>query len=63
MKLTKKVIEKKYNCELIRDFGFDDSHLYWVAHENESSDKGFKFADGLTLKELVENIEKKLKKQ
>ena len=60
MKLTKKVIEKKYNCQLHKDTGFDDSHKFWVALENENVDDSveqkFIYADGWTLSELVENI-------
>jgi len=62
MQLTKKIIEKKYNCQLDRDFGFDDHHLFWRAHENESDDKDltFEYAEGWTLQELVDDIESRL---
>lgn len=60
MKLTKKMIEKKYNCHLIKDFAFEDERLFWVAYENESDNKKFVYADGWTLKELIENIEKRI---
>jgi hypothetical protein len=55
-----KNISKKYNCDVFRDFGFDDSHKFWVACENENDDMKFIHADGWTLAELVENIENKL---
>lgn len=59
MKYTKSVIEKKYNCQLHKDTGFDDSRKFWVAFENEddSEEQKFTYADGWTLSELVENIE------
>ena len=61
MSLTKKYVERKYNCQLHRDIGFDYSHKFWVAFENESDNQRFIHADGWDLKELVENIEEKLK--
>jgi hypothetical protein len=57
MVLRSKDIAKKYNCDVFKDNGFDDSHKFWVAHENESDDMKFVHADGWTLAELVENIE------
>jgi len=62
MKLTKKNIEKKYNCQLLRDNGFDDSHLFWTAYPNNEDIKenDWDYADGWTLAELVENIETQL---
>ena len=62
MQLTKNTIEKKYNCILIRDFGFDDSHLFWTAHENDEGDLGEWLAEGWTLKEIVEELESRQSK-
>jgi hypothetical protein len=63
MNLTKKYVEKKYNCQLHKDTGFDDSRKFWAAFENESEteEKKFTHADGWTLAELVENIKEQLK--
>jgi hypothetical protein len=59
MALTSKRIEKKYNCQVFRDKGFDGSGSYWVACENgdNEDEKKFIYADGWNLVELVENIE------
>jgi len=62
MSLTRSQIMKKYNCDVFKDFGFDDSHKYWVAHENQNNDMKFVYADGWTLKELVEDIEETIRK-
>ena len=56
---SKKQLEEIYNCEIFKDFGFDDSHLYWVANglPIEGTDECiFDYADGWTLDELHENI-------
>lgn len=60
MVLRSKDIAKKYNCNVFKDIGFDDSHKFWVAYENESDDMKFIYADGWTLAELVENIKTKI---
>ena len=59
MSLTSKGVAKKYNCNVFRDNGFDDSRKFWVAFENEDDDvePKFGYADGWTLQELVDNIE------
>lgn len=56
MKLTKKVIEKKYNVTLDRDFGFDDSHKFWRAFSKDEDSE--LYAEGWTLAEIVEELEK-----
>jgi hypothetical protein len=63
MALTIKIVAKKYNCNVSKDNGFDDSHKFWVALEKDEEDKELKFeyADGWTLQELVKNIESKIK--
>ena len=59
---TKKQLEELYNCEIFRDFGFDNSHLFWVANglplTEDGDDDLFDYADGWTLDELHENIRK-----
>lgn len=30
-KYSKKQLEELYNCIIFKDFGFDDSYLFWVA--------------------------------
>ena len=62
MGLTSKYVSKKYNCDVFRDNGFDDSHKFWVALENQKDDKEpkFEYAEGWTLQELVEDIESKI---
>lgn len=60
MTFRSKDIAKKYNCNIFKDSGFDDSRKFWVACENENDDMKFIYADGWTLVELVENIESKL---
>ena len=60
MKLTSKTIAKKYECEVFRDSGFDDNHLFWVAYHKPDENSEFEewtYADGWTLAELVENID------
>jgi hypothetical protein len=61
MQLTKKKIMKKYSCDVFKDAGFDDKRKYWVALPNDNNDS-FCYADGWTLEELVENIEKDINK-
>lgn len=56
--MDSKTLAKKYDCEIFRDFGFDDKRKYWVAIGNKEA--GFEYADGWTLKELKESIEKKM---
>ena len=62
MNLTSKQIAKKYNCDVFKDSGFDDSRKFWVAFENQEDDKEpkFEYAEGWTLQELVEDIESKI---
>jgi len=55
MSLTKKYIEKKYNCSLHKDFGFDDRYKFWRAFSNDEDSN--LYAEGWTLSELVEDIE------
>lgn len=69
MALTSKGTAKKYKCNVIRDSGFDGSHLFWTAipindEDNEDDDweADWDYADGWTLAELVENIERQLSK-
>lgn len=60
-KYSKKQLEEIYNCEIFKDFGFDDSHLFWVANglPIEGTDEYlFDYVDGWTLDELHENIRK-----
>lgn len=58
MQLTKKAIEKKYKCILTRNFGFDESRLFWTAHENNEGDLGKYLADGWTLAEIVRELDR-----
>ena len=63
MNLTKEYIEKKYNCILIRDSGFDDSRLVWTAFEKDEEDEeelGEYLADGWALAEIEKKIIKKV---
>lgn len=63
-KYSKKQLEELYNCEIDKDFGFDDSHLFYVALGYELTKDGddalFDYADGWTLDELHENIREKI---
>lgn len=61
MQLTKKVIEKKYNCILEKDSGFDDSHKFWRALPKD--DNVELYAEGWTLSEIVEELEERLNKK
>lgn len=49
--MTKKELEKKYDVQLSKDFGFDDSRKYWVCMKD-----GDYFCDGWTLKEIEEKL-------
>lgn len=59
-KYSKKQLEELYNCDIFKDFGFDDSHLFWVAQGLPFTENGddclFVHADGWDLDELHENI-------
>lgn len=59
-KYSKKQLEELYNCEIFKDFGFDDSHLFWVVQGLPLTENGddylFTYADGWDLNELHENI-------
>lgn len=61
-KYSKKQLEELYNCDIFKDFGFDDGHLFWVAQGLSFTEDGddylFIYADGWTLDELHENIRK-----
>ena len=52
--------EDLYNCEIFKDSGFDNSHLFWTAHGLPLTEDGedilFTYADGWDLSELHENI-------
>ena len=61
--LTKKYIEKKYNCSLDKITGFEDPHKFWVATENESDSQKFIYADDWDLSELLENIKEIIEKK
>jgi len=54
MQLTKQAIEKKYNCELIKNNDCDGKGSYWLAYRD---DEGY-IADEFTLKEMVNTLEK-----
>lgn len=56
--MTKESLMKKYDCDIFKDFGFDDKRKYWVAVGNK--DAKFQYADGWTLKELEEAINKQI---
>lgn len=56
--MTKKSLIKKYDCDIFKDFGFDDKRKYWVAIGNEGAK--FQYADGWTLTELEEAIIKQV---
>ena len=58
--LSRKQLEKQFNCTIFKDFGFDDSRKYWVALGYV--DSGFDYADGWTLRELKLAIERNIKK-
>ena len=56
---TKKQLEELYNCEIIKDTGFDDSHTFWVARGlplDGYDEPIFSDASGFTLDELHEEI-------
>ena len=58
-KYSKKQLEELYHCNISKDNGFDDSHLFYIAYGICLSDKEeslFDYADGWTLDELHENI-------
>lgn len=59
-KYSKKQLEELYNCEIFKDSGFDNSHLFWIAHGLPLTEDGedilFTYADGWDLNELHENI-------
>lgn len=59
-KYSKKQLEELYNCDIFKDSGFDDSHLFWVAQglpfTEDGEDNLFEYADGWDLDELHENI-------
>ena len=59
-KYSKKQLEELYNCNIFKDFGFDDSHLFWVAQGLPLTEGGddclFTYADGWDLNELHKNI-------
>ena len=59
-KYSKKQLEELYNCDIFKDSGFDDSHLFWVAQGLPFTEDGddclFVHADGWDLNELHENI-------
>ncbi len=59
-KYSKKQLEELYNCEIFKDSGFDNSHLFWTAHglllTEDGEDILFTYADGWDLSELHENI-------
>lgn len=59
-KYSKKQLEELYNCDIFKDFGFDDSHLFLVAQGLPLTENGddclFIYADGWNLNELHENI-------
>ena len=64
-KYSKKQLEELYNCEIFKDFGFDDSHLFWVAQGLPLTEGGedwlFVHADGWDLDELHENIREEIR--
>ena len=49
-KYSKKQLEELYNCEIFKDSGFDNSHLFWTAHGLPLTEDGedilFTYADG-----------------
>lgn len=59
-KYSKKQLEELYNCEIFKDSGFDNSHLFWIAHGLPLTEDGedilFTYADGWDLNELHESI-------
>ena len=55
-RLSKKQLEKMFNCDIFKDFGFDNSQKYWVALGYEGS--RFDYADGWTLRDLKIAIER-----
>lgn len=63
--LTSKYVSKKYNCDVFKDNGFDNSCKFWVAFEFDGEggyeEQKFGYAEGWTLKELVEDIEENIK--
>lgn len=64
-KYSKKQLEELYNCEIFKDSGFDDNHLFWVAQGQSYTEDGddylFIYADGWDLDELHENIRKAIR--
>ena len=48
--MTKKQLEKKYNCELFKDACFDSGAKYWVCMVEGD------YIDGWTLKEIEEKL-------
>ncbi len=65
-KFSKKQLKELYNCEIFKDSGFDNSHLFWVAHglplTEDGEDHLFTYADGWDLDDLHENIRKAIRK-
>ena len=64
-KYSKKQLEELYNCQIFKDNGFDDSHLFWTVHglPIDSKDDNtilFEYADGWDLNELHENIRERI---
>lgn len=57
--MTKDYLMNLYKCDIFQDIGFDDKRKYWVALGSKES--GFEYADGWTLKELKESIDKQIK--
>ena len=58
MQLTKNAIEKKYNCELIRDDDYNGGGSYWLAYRD---DEGY-IADEWNLKEMADALESRQSK-
>jgi phage terminase large subunit len=56
--MNKELLMKKYDCDIFKDFGFDDKRKYWVAIGNEGAK--FQYADGWTLIELEEAMTKQI---
>jgi len=60
--MTKKQIEKKYNCTVYMDY--IDGFRFYQAYSNDKVNGTFESASGYTLSELIESIENnKLKEE
>lgn len=58
--MTKRQLEKKYDCQIFKDTCTDDGFKVWCAYLNDCNNGKFGSAIGFTLDELEEDIENNL---